>query len=326
MINLFRRFTPFNLLYLIPLAFLLCIGAFINLPENLHPVFFEPALSNIIGNIFEEQVTPEASIFITVILTIIQGILFNYIINKYNLLGKPNYLTALLYVTLASMLTPFLALSPTLICNFLIIWMIDKFLFIYRRTEINSVMYDLGLMVAVGTLFYFPFIAMFLLLWICLIIFRPFNWREWVAGILGFITVYFILFIIYLWLDKLPLFETIWLPLTRSLPNSLNIDLHDYLVLIAPAIILILFIISIRQNFFKSIVHIRKSFQLFFFMLILGLLSFYLNINLEEYHFLLCIPPLAVYMAYYFTHAKTRWLYEGAFAFLVLAILYFQWF
>src|SRR5690606_19950614 len=115
-----------------------------------------------------------------------------FIINKYNILGKPSYLTALLYVTLASMLTPFLTLSPTIICNFLLIWMIEKFLFIYRRTEINSVMYDLGLIVAVGTLFYFPFIAMFLLLWISLIILRPFNWREWIAGVLGFVTVYFI--------------------------------------------------------------------------------------------------------------------------------------
>ena len=326
MIDIFRRFTPFNVLFLVPLALLLCVGAFIDYPEGLRPIFFEPAISNLTGNVFEEWITPQTSILITVFLTVLQGLLLNFVINKYNLLGKPNYLTALLYVSLASMLTPFLTLSPTLICNFLLIWMIDKFLFIYRKVEINSLMYDLGLIVAVGTLFYFPFIAMFFLLWICLIILRPFNWREWVAGIVGFITVYFILFIIYLWFDKLSEFETIWLPLTQTLPSSLNIDLHDYLVLIAPAFILILFIISIRQNFFKSVVHIRKSFQLFFFMLVLGAASFYLNVNLEEYHFLLCIPPLSIYMAYYFTHAKIRWLYEGAFTFLVLAILYFQWF
>jgi len=326
MINIFRRFTPFNLLYLVPLAFLLCLGAFVNLPEDLRPVFFEPAITNLAGQVFEQWVSPQSSIIITVAITIIQGMLLNFIINKYNLLGKPNYLTALMYVTLASMLTPFLTLSPTLICNFLLIWMIDKFLFIYRQTEIKAIMFDLGLIVAVGTLFYFPFIATFLLLWICLIIFRPFNWREWISGILGFVTIYFVLFIIYLWLDQLEQFETIWLPLTRSFPSSLGIDLHDYLVLIAPLFILILFIISIRQNFFKSVVHIRKSFQLFFFMLILGMASFYLNTRLEEYHFLLCIPPLAVYTAYYFTHARTRWLYEGTFAFLLLAILYFQWF
>src|SRR5690606_20376620 len=239
MIRIFRRYTPFNLIYLVPFAILLCLGAFINLPENLQAVFFEPAIDNLTASMFDTRIDPATSIFATVALTILQGILLNYIINKYNLLGKPNYLTALLYVTLASMLTPFLTLSPTLICNFLLIWMIDKFLYIYRQNEINSIMYDLGLIVAVGTLFYFPFIATFLLLWVCLIIFRPFNWREWISGILGFVTVYFILFIIYLWLDMLPQFETIWLPLTRSFPSALGIDLHDYLVLIAPAFILI---------------------------------------------------------------------------------------
>src|SRR5690606_38876737 len=237
MINIFRRFTPFNLLYLVPLAFLLCLGAFVNLPEDLRPVFFEPAITNLAGQVFEQLVSPQASVFLTVAITILQGMLLNFIINKYNLLGKPNYLTALMYVTLASMLTPFLTLSPTLICNFLLIWMIDKFLYIYRQVEIKAIMFDLGLIVAVGTLFYFPFIATFLLLWICLIIFRPFSWREWICGVLGFATVYFILFIIYLWLDMLAQFETIWLPLTRSFPSSLGIDLHDYLVLIAPLFI-----------------------------------------------------------------------------------------
>src|SRR3546814_11798794 len=104
------------------------------------------------------MITPTISVLITVALTIIQGLLLNFVVNKYNLLGKPNYLTALLYITLASMLTPFLTLSSTLICNFFLIWMIDKFLFIYRRAEIKSVMYDLGLIIALGTLFYFQFL------------------------------------------------------------------------------------------------------------------------------------------------------------------------
>jgi len=326
MINIFRRYSPFNFFYLIPLALLLCIGAFTNFPKDLRPVFFEPAITNLIGTLSELMVTPTISILITVALTIAQGLLLNFIVNRYNLLGKPNYLTALLYITLASMLTPFLTLSPTLICNFFLIWMIDKFLLIYRRAEIKAIMYDLGLIAAVGTLFYFPFIVMFLLLWINLILLRPFNWREWTAGVIGFLTVYFILFIIYLWLDSLFLFRNIWLPLAHPFPTSLKIDIHDYLVLIAPALILLLFIVSIQQNFFKSVIHIRKSFQLLFFMLILGLVSFYLNSNQDEYHFLLCIPPLTIYMAYYFTHAKIRWLYEGAFTLLILAILYFQWF
>ncbi|MFB5945265.1 DUF6427 family protein [Albibacterium profundi] len=325
MINLFRRYTPVNLIYLIPIALLLCIGAFINVPIDLRPVFFAPALSNLIGNVYEKSITPESSILITLSLTILQGILLNHIISKYNLLGKVNYLTALIFVTLASIITPFLTLSSALLCNFLLIWMIDKLLSVYRAGEIMAVLFDMGLIIAVGSLFYFPFIAMFPVIWFALIIFRSFNLREWIVGVMGFITIYFLLFIIYLWFDMLDAFKMIWHPLTRTFPTSLNIDLYDYWVLLAPLFILILFIISIRQNFFKSLVFIRKAFQLLFFMLLLATVSFYLNSNLEEYHFLLCVAPLAIYMAYYFTHAKTRWLYESAFALLFLAILYFQW-
>src|SRR5690606_18353060 len=99
---------------------------------------------------------------------------------------------------------------------------------------------------------------------------------------MGFLTVYFLLFIIYLWLDMLEAFKKIWNPLTRTFPTSLNIDLYDYWVLLAPLLILILFIISLRQNFFKSLVFIRKSFQLLFFMLLLAVVSFYLNNNLRS--------------------------------------------
>lgn len=325
MIELFRRYTPTNLIYLIPIAALLCIGAFINVPEDLRAVFFEPALSNLLGNIYETSITPQASIVIALTLTILQGVLLNHIISKYNLLGKANYLTALIYVTLASIITPFLTLSSTLLCNFLLIWLIDKLLSIYRAGDIKAILFDTGLIIAVGTLFYFPFIAMFPAIWIALVIFRSFNWREWIAGVMGFITIYFLLFIIYLWFDMLEAFKNIWTPLTRTFPTSLNIDLYDYWVLLAPSIILLLFIISLRQNFFKSLVFIRKSFQLLFFMLLLSIISFYLNNNLEEFHFLLCVAPLAIYMAYYFTHAKIRWLYESAYALLFLAILYFQW-
>ncbi len=314
------------MILLVPIALLLCLGAFVGLPNDLRPVLFGQTILNLIGDFHEQVIPPEANVLITVFLTLIQALLLNRVVNQNNLLGKSSFLPALLYVSLASMLTPFLVLSPTLICNFLIIWMIDKFLSIYRRTDVISVMFDLGLIVAIGTLFYFPFIAMFLLLWISLLIFRPFNWREWVACLVGFITIYFMIFIIYFWLGRITDFYQIWLPLTRPFPTSLNIDIYDYLVLLIPIVILVLFTISLRHNFYKSVVHIRKSFQLLFFMFLLGVVSFYQSPSLQEYHFLLCIPPISIYTAYYFSYAKVKWVYESIFALLIIGIIYFQWF
>lgn len=326
MINQFRTLTPLNLFFLVPFAILLCLGAFANLPPGLRPVIFEPAVSNLIGGFHEQIITPRLNVFIAVGLTFLQALYLNQVVNKYNLLGRSTFLPALLYIALASMLTSFLVISPTLICNFLLIGMIDKFLSIYFRTDSKSVLFDLGFIIALGTLFYFPFIALFPILWISLLIFKPFNWREWLSGVIGFGTVYFILFIIYFWLDRTVEFTSIWLPLTQSFPSSLKQDFHDYLVLIIPAIILVLFGFSLRQNFYKSMVHIRKSFELLFFIFVFGMISFYLTHSFQEYHFLLCVPPIAIYMAYYFNYAQTKWVYESLFALMLASFIYFQWF
>lgn len=326
MIQQFRSIHPLNIILLIGIAFLLRIGILINLPQRISFDFMEPFARLLIDIPLENAFNPLTNLMIALVILIIQALIFNRIINSYGLLGKPTFLPALLYVTAGSLLAPFLFLSPTLICNFLILWMIEKFLSVYKRTEVSSVMYDLGMMVALGTLIYFPFIAMFPLAWISLVIFRPFNWREWVAVIIGFATIFFFLAVFYFWNGSLDKFYQIWLPLASKFPANLRINLYDSLVLIPVVIILILSFFQLQKNFFRSVVQLRKSFQLLFFMFIIGLVSFYLKQDIVLYHFLLCAPPAAVLMAYYFLHSNTRWLYESLYFVLIASIIYFQLF
>ncbi|MEN5235388.1 DUF6427 family protein [Sphingobacterium faecium] len=325
-ISQFRKYTPINIVLLILIGFFLCFGVFIHLPDKLTPILFEPALGNLLGKDAINTLSPQMNVLVTLGLTIIQATILNRIIGHFNLLGKPSFLVALMYLTLASLFLPFLVISPTLICNFISVWMLSKLLSLYRQHDIKALMFDLGMIVAIGSLIYFPFIIMFLLLWISLIIFRPFNWREWVSPLLGFATIYFILAVIYLWLGRIQDFYSIWLPLTKTFPTTVEMEIHDYFVLIPILFNLILFLFILKDNFFKSVVHIRKSFQLLFFMLILALGSFYWNKQITETHFLLCAPPLAIYMAYYFTHAKKKWVFESVYAIIILTILYFQFF
>ncbi|NEU10315.1 beta-carotene 15,15'-monooxygenase [Flavihumibacter sp. R14] len=325
MIKQFRSLNPINILLLIGIALLLRAGVLLQLPEKLNFDFIEPFARFLIAIPLETAFTPYANILIGLAITLLQAFIFNKIVNGYNLLGKPTFLPALLFVTASSLFTPFILLSPTLICNFILLWMIEKFLSIYRRDDARAVMFDLGMMVALGTLIYFPFIAMMPLLWISLLIFRPFYWREWLAGIIGFITVFFFLAVYYYWHNSLGLFYKIWLPLAAPFPVNFRINWYDYLVLIPVVMILALGIFQLRSNFFRSFVQTRKSYQLLFFMLVLGLISFYLKSDFRLYHFLLCAPPAAVMMAYYFVQAgKKRWVYECLYLLLLFTIIYFQ--
>lgn len=323
-INQHRKFTPANIFLVSIVGSLLCIGVFFHLPEELQPVFLEPAVNNILGFDLGIGLAPSTNVLIALILTLFQAFFLNKIISHFNFFNKPNFLTALMYMTLVSLFLPFLIISPTLICNFIAIWMLSKLFNIYKQSDVKGLMFDLGIIVAIGSLVYFPFVVMLLLLWIALIIYRPFIWREWITPLLGFINVYFLLGVVYYWLNRFDDFKAILSPFSNPLPHSISIDYKDYIVLIPVGITLLFFLAILKDQYFRSIVHIRKSFQLLFYMIVLIIASFYLNETISINHFLLCAPPLAIYLAYYFTYAKPKWLYESLYLIIIATILYFQ--
>lgn len=323
-INQHRKFTPINIFWVCAVGTLLCLGAFLHLPTELKPLFLEPAVHNLLNIELGKNLHPQSNVLLTLVLTLLQAFFLNRIINHFNFLGKPTFLTALIFMTLVSVFLPFLVLSPTLICNFITIWMMGKLFNIYKQADVKTLMFDLGMIVALGSLIYFPFIVMLLLLWIALIIFRPFIWREWVTPILGFGVVYFLLGVLYYWIDRFNEFLEIFKPFANPLPTGLKVDYHDYLVVIPIGIAILLFLFVLKDQYFRSIVHLRKSLQLLFYMLLLIVGSFYLSNQITINHFLLCVPPLAIYLAYYFAYAKIKWQYESIYIIIIATIIYFQ--
>ena len=159
MINLFKTLNPLNVLWLAILLFIVRAGYIFNIPDKIEFAFAGPVCRK-------------------------------FQVHHYNLLSKPTFLPALMYVTVSGLFTPFLVLSPPLVCNFLVIWMLFKLFSFYKNKDSKSAAYDLGIIVAIGSIIYLPFIYLFLAILIGLIIFKPFNWREMAAGVIGYVTVF----------------------------------------------------------------------------------------------------------------------------------------
>ena len=185
------------------------------------------------------------------------------------------------------------------------------------------IIFDIGIIVAVGSLVYFPFIVMLVMIWLSLVLYRSFNWREWLSGLLGFAMVFFFLAVYYYWKDSIGSFYKIWLPLGNKFPSVFKINYNDYLVLVPVLVMMVLASIQLRENFFRSFISTRKAFQMLFFMFIVAILSVYTKPDFRIYHFLLCVPPGAVLLAYYLSNATKRWFYESLFLILVIAIQVF---
>jgi hypothetical protein len=323
MINQFRNLSPINLVLLVAYTFFMRLAIFIHLPEKLDFEFLESYTKFFIQIPLTSSFSPAINVSIAAIIVILQAILFNSIINKHGLLSKPSYLPALLYVTGSSLFLQFLIISPPLICNFLLIWIMDKFLKIGKAPNAMMIMFDIGMLIALGALIYFPFMVLVVMLWLSLLLYRSFNWREWVAGLIGCLTIFFFIAVFYYWNNNISQFFQIWRPLVNKFPSILQINFNDYLVLIPVTLIMVLASLQLRENFFRSFISTRKAFQMLFFMFVVAIISFYTKPDFRVYHFLLSVPPGAVLLAYYFSNAKKRWFYESLFALLVLCIQYF---
>jgi hypothetical protein len=325
MVKLFRSFNPINVLWLAVFLFALRAGFAFHLPDKTGFPFIELFSRLLLPASYQSAISPQLNLLLACVFVLMQALLINYLVNHYNLLGKSTFLPALMYVTLSGLFVPFLLLSPALVCNFLLIWMLFKMLELYGKgDEAKSISYDLGMIVAVGTMIYLPFVYMFFVIWVAMIIFRPFVWREWVACILGFITIFFFLAVFYYLNDKLGRFFEIWLPLAAKFQFHFKINYYNYIVLLPVALILVLCFFKLQQNFFKSYVQTRKSFQLMFFVFLISGFSFYIRTDFHLDHFLLCAVPASVFFAYYFLYATTRWLYESLYILLLASIIYFQ--
>lgn len=324
MINLFKIYNPLNVIWLAILLFVLRIGYLTHVPDKLEFIFVEPFARLLVPISYEYAFSPIFNVFLAGVIVLIQAVLVNYMANHFNLLGKPSFLPALMYVTLTALFKPFMVLSAPLICNFLVIWMLFKLLSLYKSDDAKATAYDLGIMVAIGSIIYLPYIYLFLSIWVALIIFKPFKWREWVSGILGYATVFFFFAVFYYLNNRLGSFYDIWAPLASKFPQRINIQYINYLVLAPVIIILVLYFFKFQQNYFRSYVQVRKSFQLLFIIFLIAGFSFYVKTDFNLTHFLLCAIPAAVFFSYYFANAGIKWFYESLYLLLLISIIYFQ--
>ena len=324
MINFFKALNPLNIVWLIILLIILRAGYLINGPVKIEPSFAEPFSRLLLPQLDQYELSPLYNVVLAGVIVFAQAMLLNRLVNQYNLLGKPTFLPALMYIIVSALFMPFLVLSPPLLCNFLVIWILFKLLTFYKSADAKSEAYDVGMIVAVGSIIYLPFIYLFLAVWAALILFKPFNWREGIAGVIGYLTIFFFLGVYYYLNNSLDKLYIIWEPLRTKFPNAVTINYYNYLVLIPVIIILVLCFLTLQQNFFKSYVQVRRSFQLLFVMFIIAGLSFYIKDAFHLNHFLLCAVPAAVFFAYYFLYARRRWFYETLFAILLVGIIYFQ--
>ncbi len=323
-VRLFKTQNPFNLVIL----FILAVG--IRLPYILDsapiPVFYynEAFSTFLFGKFAFLWGNKFFNILFTTVLYYALALWLTKIVNDFSLIFKNTHLPALLFIVITGMFPTFFTFNAAILVIFFQLWIFIRLFKLYKSNQANILTFDLGIIVSIASLFYFPAIAWILLVWIALLLFRPFNWREWASSIMGAITTYLFVAFYYFWFDRWDDFFILWQPLKNYWQINIFPRNSDYLPLIPMVLILVVSFNKLRENFYKNVLQVRKAQQLLIFSIIITACSFYIKPTFSINHFILLAAPIAVFLSYYFLVAKKHWISEGLILLMIISALFFQ--
>ena len=237
-------------------------------------------------------------------LILVQATLLNRICNVLKMFPKANFLPAMAYILLSSLLPDWNLFSAPLLINTLLIWMFYRMSMLYNTNTPNVSVFNIGLIIGLMTLINEPAIIFVLLIPFALFIMRPFRIREWLIGFLGATTPYYFLGIILYLTDN---FE-----LSRIIP-SIKLDLPAIPSSIAATIAITMLVIPfinggyyVQDNLNKMLIQSRKTWSLLLIFQIVSLLIILVNGGNQYANWICCLFPLAIFhSAAYFYPNRT---------------------
>ena len=321
LISFYKRNSVQAAAFLPVLAIVLWIFAFVNpLPvEGRHLMPLYECVVFVIGQY------PYITYFFSIALILTGGYLLNSFAVKHEISDANSYLPALLYIVLMSAFPSQLSMHPVIFSNVFLILALNKVMNTFRKDKAYFEVFDAGTFIALATLFYFPAFIFFPIIWVGLILIRPFVWREWVISSIGFLIPFIFVWSYYFWYDSLDylLYEKVFYPLSARF-----IDLYmpwSFYFLIG--ILLLICILGIGKLFTRlttGSVQSRNNLWLLIWTFALSIISFLIAPSLSVHYFSFAVIPVSVHAANYFLSERKTWLGEVVFYLLLTAIIFNQ--
>lgn len=304
MTGIFRQKNSSNVLILLVYALVLKFNLFLHPKGPLSLKEDNFLYRGLLDFLSPLHLPPAFYSIVAFLLLFSQASLFNRICNTQKMLPKPNYLPAMSYVLITSLMPEWNQFSAPLIINSLLIWAYYRMVLLYNSHKPASAIFNIGVLTGIITLFYQPALVFILLIWFALYTMRPFIIREWLIALLGVTTPYYFLAItLYLtnqwsWQKVIPLLD-ISLP---AMPSSVFIT-------ISIALVVLLFIIGgfyVQNNLNKMLIQVRKNWSLLLLFLIIATIVTLVNGDGNYVNWLLCTIPLAAFHAAAYFYPSNR--------------------
>jgi hypothetical protein len=203
----------------------------------------------------------------------------------------------------------FLHLSPLLIANTFYILALADLMATYNRQQSAGYIFNAGIWIGIGSLFYFSYLVFILLAFIALSILRTFDFRERLMVLTGAAVPYLLIGLYYFWTDNWSGFleqqifqNTAWLDLP-----TLQLTWRTYLKLGAFGLPLLTVLLSHNFYLSKKIIQERKKINILFGGLLVSPFTLFFQANVQLEQVLILCVPVALLWSVNMINMPNRW-------------------
>jgi hypothetical protein len=226
-------------------------------------------------------------------------------------ISERTFLPALIYVLLASVFPRHQILSPVLPAVVFLLLAIHRIMDSYRLQGTAFTLFDAGMLLGVGSLFFASLIWFGFLLIIGIAILRTWNLKEILISFIGIATPVFIIygFLYVTGSDMRSLLDNVSYNLFVK-ESSFTFSAMNVAVLILTGIIISISVVHLLSAINSKKIKSRKTFILLFWtMLITGIVYFFAKPVSVEIYWLAAIPP-TYFLSHYFVFSRKKILPE----------------
>lgn len=242
--------------------------------------------------------------FVAFVLLFTQAVYFNKLVNDQRIMQRPHYLTGMSYLLITSLFAEWNVLSSPLIINSLLIFVWYKMSGLYTNQKPKASLFNIGIVIGIGTFFYFPSLAFAALIIFGLAIIRPFKLDEWLISLVGIITPYYFLLAVVFLTDKWQGYKFPGFSVTTPVFNQSNWAYAAVIIVVISALIGIFYV---QQNFRRQLIQARKSWTLLFLYLPVAVFVPFINDTHTFEYWILCAVPLSAFIAATFLYPAKKW-------------------
>lgn len=326
LVNTLKSNQPFVIILIIFTSIALWLFSFINpIGINISADTFYTPFYSLVVKVTDYKTS--FSVFLTLLIVLLQAFLLVQFNKTYILINYRTYLPAFFYIIIASSFVHLQRINPVTLGAIFIFISINNLFNTYRSDYALNKLYLAGFFIAIASLFWTPFVFFVILIWISLLILRPFIGREWLVGLLGFLTPYLFVFVYYFVFTSGEQIEMLVASLQQNLKISITFKLLHFSYYILFGFLFLLLILAsytLIVNFQKKKIRNRKYFEIswWIFFICIALLILFDTVGYEIIYILSI--PLSFLLTDYFYSVKKSWFLNLVLIVFYLSIIYIQ--